>query len=220
VRCIAHRGFAETYPENTVEAVRSAYEHVDAVEVDVRRCGTGEPVVIHDETVDRVTDGSGRVEEFSPAELADLDVLASGERVPTLSEVLAVVPAGGELNVELKEDDLATDVLAAGDDADVDLMISSASAAVLRSARDAGADRLAYLSAEDEADGILNTARTVDCTAIHPHWQLCVDQFVERAHDADMAVNAWTVPSRHDAESLAYVGVDGVIVDRPAVCPD
>jgi glycerophosphoryl diester phosphodiesterase len=219
VRCIAHRGFAETYPENTVAAVRSAYEAVDAVEVDVRRCGSDDLVVVHDETVDRVTDASGAVADYTAEELLGMDVLGSGEGVPTLSRVLSTVPDGRECCLELKESGIAADALAAADSAGVSPQIASFSADVLDEAADAGAGRLAYLSAEDDADGLLNVARTVDCSAVHPHWQLCVDEFVDRAHDAGFDVNAWTVPSRHDATALDYVGVDGIITDRPAVCP-
>jgi glycerophosphoryl diester phosphodiesterase len=220
VRCIAHRGFAETYPENTVAAVRAATERVNAVEVDVRRCGSGELVLAHDEAVDRVTDATGRVEEFTSDELASLDVLGSGEGIPTLSAALDAVESGVELNVELKEAGLAADALASADDAGVEVLVSSFGPSVLREARDAGAERVAYVSAEDDETGILNVARTEDCTAVHPHWQLCVDDFVERAHDTGLDVNAWTVPSVHDARALEYVGVDGVIVDRPEVCPE
>lgn len=220
MRCIAHRGFAETYPENTVAAVRAAFDHVDMVEVDVRRCGSGEPVVVHDETVDRISERTGEVVDFDSDELATLDVLGSGEGVPTLEAVLDAVPPGGELNLELKEPGVAAAALDAASDAGVDVLVSSFSADVLREARDAGCRRTAYISAEKDEDGILNVARELECTALHPHWQLCVDEFVERAHDAGIAVNAWTVPSRHDADALGTVGVDGIIVDRPEVCLD
>ncbi|WP_336003017.1 glycerophosphodiester phosphodiesterase [Halorientalis halophila] len=219
MRCIAHRGFAETYAENTAAAVRSAADHTDAVEVDVRQCGSGEPVVIHDETVDRVTDETGRVDEFTAAELAALDVLGSGEGVPTLSTVLDAVPDGVELVLDCKESGVAAAAVDAATDAGVPVVVSSFSVEILREASEAGAERLAYLSVENGEKGPINVARDLDCVAIHPHWQLCVDEFVERAHDAGLTVNAWTVPSKHDAEALDHVGVDGVIVDRPAVCP-
>ncbi|MFB6165982.1 MAG: glycerophosphodiester phosphodiesterase [Haloarculaceae archaeon] len=220
MRCIAHRGFAETNPENTLAAVRDASGVADGVEVDVRRCGSGDLVVIHDASVDRVTDATGRVADFTADELADLDVLGSGEGVPTLAAVCEAIPGDVELNVELKERGLAAEALDAADDAGVDVLVSSFLVEALREAADAGADRLAYLTEEDGRDGILNVARTEGCTAVHPHWQLCVDDFVDRAHEAGLTVNAWTVPSRHDAEALDHVGVDGVIADRPAVCLD
>jgi glycerophosphoryl diester phosphodiesterase len=218
VRCIAHRGFAEVNPENTVTAVRSAADHADAVEVDVRRCGSGDLVVIHDESVDRVTDGSGRVADLTADELGALAVLDADEGIPTLTSVLEAVPEGVELVLDLKEAGIAADALTRADEAGVDVLVSAFSVEILDEATDAGADRLAYLAAEGDEQGMLNVARDLGCEAIHPHWQLCVDAFVDRAHDADLEVNAWTVPSRHDTEALAHVGVDGVIVDRPDVC--
>jgi len=94
MRCIAHRGFAGEYAENTVGAVASAADIADWVEVDVRRCGTGELVVVHDETVDRVTDSTGEVAELSQAELAQLNVLRKRWGIPTLAEVLEVPALG------------------------------------------------------------------------------------------------------------------------------
>lgn len=218
MRCIAHRGFAETHPENTVTAVRAAADSADAVEIDVRRCASGELVAVNDQTVDRVTGASGRVTDYTAADLADMSVLGSGDGIPTLSAVIGTVPDGTELNLELKERGTAGDALAAADDAGVAVWVSSFTPAILREAREVGAERVAYLSSEDDGADVLTTALADGCTAVHPHWQLCVDDFVERAHDAGLAVNAWTVPSRHDAEALADVGVDGVIVDRPTVC--
>ena len=220
MRCIAHRGFAETYPENTVEGIRSAADHTDVIEIDVRRSGSDDLVVIHDETVDRVTGYSGRVGDLSTDELAALDVLDAGEGVPTFASVLDATPDGVELVLDLKEGGLAADALAQARDAGVEILVSSFSVDILDEASDAGADRLAYLAAEGDEQGMLNVARDLGCTAIHPHWQLCVDEFVDRAHDAGLDVHAWTVPSRHDAEALSNVGVDGVIVDRPAVCEE
>lgn len=219
MRCIAHRGFAERHPENTVAAVRAASEHADTIEIDLRRCGSGEPVVIHDATVDRVTDGSGAVADLSAETLADLDVLGSGEGVPTFDAVLEAIPEAVVLNTELKEEGLAADVLDAADNAGVDLLVSSFEPSVLTETREVSGGDLAYLTAA-ETEPAIEQARDLDCTAIHPHWQLCLDDFVESAHDADLAVNAWTVPSRHDATALAHVGVDGIVVDRPDVCPD
>jgi len=215
VRCIAHRGFAETYPENTVAAVRAADEHTDHVELDVRRCGSGELVAIHDAAVDRVTDGTGRVADRSRAALADLDVLGSGEGIPTLAAVFEAAPAM-EFVLDLKESGLAADALELADDYGVSVTLSAFEVEVLEAAADAGAS-LAYLVEADGARAGIETATALGCTAIHPHWTACVDEFVAAAHDHGLSVNAWTVPSRRDASALDHVGVDGLIVDRPEV---
>ena len=124
MRLIAHRGFAGERPENTLSAVRRAVESADAVEVDARRCASGEVVVVHDETVDRVTDGTGPVDERTREELAVLSVLGSDEGVPTLGEVAAAIPDGVGLVLELKEAGIAEDALAAVAGVD-DLVVSS-----------------------------------------------------------------------------------------------
>jgi hypothetical protein len=83
----------------------------DAVAVDVRRCGSGDLVVVQDATVDRVTNREGAVVDMTAAELVALDVLGSGEGVPALDRVLDA--AAAPVNLELKERGWAADVLAA-----------------------------------------------------------------------------------------------------------
>jgi len=213
--CIAHRGFAETYPENTLTAVRTATEAgADAVEVDVRRCGSGELVVVHDEAVDRVTDGTGRVGELSLPALRTLDVLETGAGVPTLADVLeaAAVP----LNVELKERGLAADALERADEADADPLFSALDPAVVEAVRERGGDAAPLLF---EAPGdALDRARRLDCVAVHPHHTLCDSEFVAQTHEAGLAVNAWTVRSPETAADLATAGVDGLVADAPGYC--
>ncbi|MFN4214948.1 glycerophosphodiester phosphodiesterase [Exiguobacterium sp.] len=99
----AHRGYSAKYPENTLKAFEAAFPHADGIELDVQLSKDGRLVVIHDETVDRTTDGSGYVKDMT---LRQLRLLRSGgERIPTLEEVLALVaPHDITLNVELKTD--------------------------------------------------------------------------------------------------------------------
>jgi glycerophosphoryl diester phosphodiesterase len=218
VRCIAHRGFAGTYPENTVTAVRRAAEDgADVVEVDLRRCGSGEVVVIHDETVDRVTDGSGAVADHSAGELGELDVLDTGEGVPTLDEVFSAVPGSVTLNLELKEIGLAADALSTAAAHDSDVLVSSFHPGPLREAAAVGTAPLAVLFADD-ADEALDAARRLDCDAVHPHWECCTAALVDRAHDADFRVNAWTARSVGAAAKVASVGADGLVSDAPEFC--
>lgn len=216
---IAHRGFAGVHPENTLAAVRAASEVADAVEVDVRRCGSGELVVIHDETVDRVTDGTGRVDDLTLAELGDLDVLGSGEGVPALSEVLRAVPDGVGVNVELKEAGTAVDALDLVRRLHRNAWVAAFSPDVLAACREAapGVPRASLTAAG--GDGALETALDLDCAYIHPAIEACEADLVRAAHAAGLAVNAWTVTDRSEAEPLAVLGIDGLIADRPAVRP-
>jgi glycerophosphoryl diester phosphodiesterase len=216
VRLIAHRGFAAVHPENTVRAVRAAAEVADLVEVDVRRCGSGELVLCHDETVDRVTDETGPVSEHTLAELHDLDVLDSGEPIPTLSAVLDAVPPDVGLLVECKEAAVAPDVVALAAGRDVDVVVTSFDTAALERAATAGEFPLAYTFARDPR-AALSTAQELDCVAVHPHHELCDAAFVRRAHALGLSVHAWTVADVPTAGRVAAAGVDGVIADAPGV---
>jgi glycerophosphoryl diester phosphodiesterase len=132
---IAHRGYAAEAPENTIAALRRAGRRADGVELDVRRCGSGELVVVHDATVDRVTDGTGRVADHSLAELQALDVLDSGESIPRLDAALAAVPDDVMVNVELKETGVAADAVATLQGVANPVLVSSFSETALREVR-------------------------------------------------------------------------------------
>lgn len=212
MRLIAHRGFAALYPENTLAAVTRAAEVADVVEVDVRRCGSGELVVIHDATVDRVTDGTGRVADLTLAELSELSVIGSGEPVPTLSAVLEAIPPAVGVNVELKERGLVGDAVVALSTVDNDALVSSFDPAVLEAVGDGAPTAYLYV---DDPEGV-ERAVDLDCAALHPHHQRCIGtDLVARAHDAGLSVHAWTVASAVTAKALGGAGVDGIIADRP-----
>lgn len=214
-RVFAHRGCAGQYPENTLAAVRQTAPHVDAVEVDVRQCASGELVVFHDPDVSRVTGGTGSVAEMRYADLAALEVLDSGEPVPLLSDLLAATPDDLLVNVELKTAGIANAALRDANRVANPVLFSSFSTTALRELREAdpGA-RLGVLCSSDP-DAALRTARAVDAEAVHPSIRLCDETgVVAAAHDEELAVNAWTVETGADAERLRAAGVDGLITDR------
>ncbi|MFC3747866.1 glycerophosphodiester phosphodiesterase [Paenibacillus sp. GCM10012306] len=108
--CVAHRGFSGKAPENTLAAVRMALElpFVRWMEIDVQLSRDGVPVVIHDYTLDRTTNGHGKVREMTWESIRRLDAggwkgrAFRGEKVPSLDEVLTLVSGKIHLNIELK----------------------------------------------------------------------------------------------------------------------
>lgn len=110
VHVVAHRGYPTVAPENTLPAFTAALEAgATIVEFDVRCTRDGVPVVIHDRTVNRTTDGTGQVWDLTAGQIAGLDAGArfgpefAGTRVPTLAETLDLLaPAKAELLVEIK----------------------------------------------------------------------------------------------------------------------
>ena len=115
---IAHRGDAAECPENTIPAFRAAVEKgAEMVELDEWRCKTGELVVMHDGSVDRTTDGKGRIADLTLGEIKSLDAgskkswLYAGERVPTIEQALGCFPKSGILlNIHCKTGSAAPEI--------------------------------------------------------------------------------------------------------------
>ncbi|MFD1514999.1 glycerophosphodiester phosphodiesterase [Halomarina rubra] len=225
MQVIGHRGCADRAPENTRLAVRRAAAHVDMVEIDVRRCGSGELVVCHDDRLRRLTGARGRVSETAYARLESLRVLDSDESIPLLAALLADVPDAVGVNVELKHAGMAGDLLAVLDGVANDVLVSSFEPAALQEVRAVSDLPLGYLFHQelkrlgrDWRHGLAR-ARTLDCAALHPSVGLCTDSSdrIARAQEEGFAVNVWTVARPATARRLREMGVDGLIVDDWAV---
>lgn len=215
-RLIAHRGFAGRYPENTLTAFRAAAADAAMVELDVRRCLTGEAVVIHDARLDRVTDRTGRVDATPYEALADADVLGTGEGVPLLSDVFEILPSEVGVNVELKTPratEAALDVAAAYDH---EVIVSSFDPNALRQAR-TQADFPTGLLYSEEVTSPVEWATELDCSYLHPPKTVTNRSLVRRARDAGLRVNVWTVENAAEAALLRTAGPDGLITDVPDV---
>jgi glycerophosphoryl diester phosphodiesterase len=108
---IGHRGAAGYAPENTLSAFDYAIKRgVDMIEFDVWQCASGELVVFHDAKVDRLTDGRGYITSYTLDELQQLTVLGC-EKIPTLVEVLDFVDRRVKMYIEIKDSDIAYDIL-------------------------------------------------------------------------------------------------------------
>jgi len=211
MRVICHRGCPAHGPENTVEAVRQAADHVDMVEIDVQRCGSGEIVVFHDTTLNRLTGERGAVATTPWETLRTLTVGDSEARIPLFSSFLRAVPADLGINVELKHAGMAADLLAIASGADNELLFSSfipqATAALTGSGFPLG--HLFY----EGWDAELDAARSLGCDYVHPSAGLVDGDRVARAHERGFAVVPWDVPDAGTVERFREFGVDGVIVD-------
>lgn len=99
---IGHRGAADLAPENTLKSIQTALDsHVDMIEIDISLCKSGEAVVMHDDKVDKLTDGKGYICDFTLEELKKLDA-GDGEKIPTLGEVIDLIDSRCPLNIEIK----------------------------------------------------------------------------------------------------------------------
>ena len=219
MRPIAHRGCLTQYPENTLSAFRGCAPSVEMIETDVRRCGSGELVIFHDDTLDRVTDTTGEVASTPMAELEEVSVLGSGESIPTLTEVFEAVPEDVGLNLELKGRDVAAETVAAAEGYDHEVVVSSFYPDDVAAARDAGAETVAHLFyAEEPADfdvgAALDAAADLDCEYVHPDVDSCLEtEVVREARDRGFGVNAWTAETESAILKLRDLGVDGAVIN-------
>jgi glycerophosphoryl diester phosphodiesterase len=218
MRLIAHRGFDEQYSANTVAAVEQAVPQADMIELDIRRCASGELVVAHNPLVDIGIDGVDEVDELTASELAALDA-HNGEGIQTLEAVLEAIPSDVGVNLELKAPEITDQALAMAESIPHEVIISSFDAEALEGVHpdENGNVELGYVLGTTLGDS-LEIALELDCAFVHPNAWLCLlTGVVADAHDAGLAVNAWTVNSRPAAWALERRGVDGVIASSPHV---
>ena len=235
---VAHRGAAAHAPENTLAAFQAAVElHADAIELDVTLSRDGQIVVIHDDTVDRTTDGRGRVADMPYHDLKYLDAGSkfgarfSGERIPLLSQVFEAVGRRVLINIELKN----LKVRGAGlEQAVIDLIrrhdlierviLSSFNPLSLMSVKRL-APRLAcgLLYSPDEVF-FLSRAWLAPfiphLDARHPRHDQITPQAVKSFHARGQRVFVWTVNDQATARRLIAAGVDGLIGDDPVLLRD
>ena len=224
---IAHRGASAHAPENTLGAFALAMQQrADGIELDVKRCASGEVVVLHDHTVDRTTNGTGTVESLTLAQLRALDA-GAGERIPTLDEVLDLIePEPGFLiNIEITNYDTPRDGL----ENEVVRLVqrrSFASRTLYSSFNHMLVRRLAALQ-PDVPRAVLYWPegpawiRNVWLSPLirhefrHPQFGMVTPQSIRRMHAAGRRVNVWTVNEEADIRRVAALGVDGIIGDSP-----
>ena len=243
---IGHRGCAGEVPENTLASfARGAADGAVVIETDVHLTRDGVPVLLHDDDVARVSDGSGPVRELSFAEICALDAgfrfiaadgsapfRGAGLRIPSLGEALASLP-GMRFNLELKEDrpEIAERVLAvirAADREELSLVTSGDDALMekLRAAvRSSGARVALGASTGDVARFALaaragttppGAALALQIPAEFAGRPLVTPELVAAAHAHGIHVHVWTINDPREIADLIALGVDGVISDFPA----
>lgn len=221
---IGHRGAAGYEPENTLRGFEAAVAlGADMVELDVHLCASGELVVIHDETVDRTTGGSGAVAGMTLRELKALDA-GKGEALPMLGEVFSALRGRVGVNIELKGEGTAEPVhgflrrLDAGWRMS-DVLVTSFDWEMLGRVRELSDEvRVGPLVYEDLAQA-LTIASELAAYSVNPYHGKIDAGYVAEAHGAGLRVYPWTVNEPGDIARVLGFGVDGVISDFPDRVP-
>jgi glycerophosphoryl diester phosphodiesterase len=212
---LAHRGDWRRAPENTIAAFLAALDvpGCDGLELDVRAAARGVPVVIHDETLERVQGVPGRVGEMTVDELAR-------HGVPTLEEVLAAIPRRAFLDVELKGDPGrgAVDALTAGRGPGLErAVVSSFAPGTLERVGRLAPSWPRWLNTHDLEPATIALAAGLECRGIAAEWRAIDARSVARAADAGLEVAAWTVRRRPTYGRLERLGVVAICAEGRAL---
>lgn len=220
---IGHRGRPGNprYGENTPLSFDLAFRAgATGIEYDVRKAQDGQLVVIHGDTLDHTTNGTGKVSDYTYKELCDFDA-GYGEHIPLFEDMLYRYHERGFQNVEIKEKGIAEKILDI-----IECFVPSDPKDILVSSFDW--DELyvfrrtiipvALLADTDTVntfteEGFIHEALERSTSAINPHFTAVTQSLVELAHKAGLKVYPWTVNEEADIARMKELGVDGIISD-------
>lgn len=229
-RLIAHRCGGALAPENTLAGLRVAARlGVKAVEFDAMLSRDGVPVLMHDETLERTTNGCGRVAELSLAELSTLDAgvrhhpAYAGEPLPTLAAALTLCDELGlAVNLEIKPSagqDASTGnavaAVAATRVPHAGLILSSFSAAALAAAAATAPELPRALLVETLPADWMSCLQQQACIALHADAATLDHDLARAVMAAGVPLACYTVNRRSEADALFAMGVSAVFSDRP-----
>jgi glycerophosphoryl diester phosphodiesterase len=237
---ISHRGANQIAPQNTLEAFkRSILFHVDGFETDVHLTKDEIPVICHNYTVDKTSNGKGEISSHTLDELRDMDFGSyfhhsyKGTKMPTLDEFLSLLEKATFkiLNIEIKSPKdknyrIVGKVLESVKEHGLydKLLVSSFDPEVLVDVKEEdescktgflySPDKLLALKMWNKA---VDFAKSIGADALHPHQVYVSKEYVEEAHENNIMVNPWTVNKQKDIIKMVEYGVDGIITDVPNI---
>lgn len=231
--CIAHRGVKECYPENSLVSFQAALnENAQMIELDVALSADRQLVVIHDETLDRTTNGKGKVREKRFEELRGLDAGAwfdprfKSEKIPTLQEVVDLVDKRSVLNIEIKKeyfeasDSVNTierqvlDLIEDNDLLDYSIVSSFQIKYLQRLRKLEPKLNLAFISLEPVDQGRLDGCLDLGALSWNAWHETLSKEHVKMIHNAGLKAFSFTVQTMEEFEKVRELGVDGVFADN------
>ncbi len=230
---IGHRGYPARFPENTLAAFEGAIQSgCDMIELDVTLTKDRRVVVIHDDTLDRTTNGRGLVRDHTLDEIKRLDAGSwfddrfAGQRVPELSEVTALTAGRCRVNIEIKTSAFDADYPADAIERQVAALVEATGAMdrvivssfdpriLKRIAAIEAPPPLAFISEHPLDSGVLDFLLAIKAFSYHPRFTSLDRGQLEQLHAAGLKVFPWTINTRKEAEELLALGVDGLICNE------
>ncbi|MFH1540128.1 MAG: glycerophosphodiester phosphodiesterase family protein [bacterium] len=224
---IAHRGASGYAPENTIAAFKRAIElGADMYELDCYLTKDGEIVVIHDDDVERTTNGSGKVSELTLGEIKKLDAGSwfgeefAGESVPTLREALDLAKGKILVNIEIKEAGFEKQTVELVEELEMveDVMVTGFDHSVIKKIKDMNPKiKTGALVKDITPEEIETEILKLNTDAINPRYIAVNKKLVKAAHEHGLEVNPYTVNDVLAMKMQINSGVDGIITNYPDV---
>jgi len=228
VKVIAHRGFSSKYPENTIIAFKKATEiGVDEIEFDVKLTKDGYCVIIHDETLERTTNGKGKINEVTLREIRKLDAGDwfspdyKGIKIPTLEEAIENIPEKVELNIHAQAHPLVTQKI-------VSTLLNYGRIKTCYIAIDPGEIplareicpqvRLCNMRYQTNPEKYIEETKKWECERLQffaPAYKI-TRELIEKAHSYGIFVNVFYADTEEEMRKLIEYRVDGILTN----CPD
>ena len=219
---MGHRGAAGYADENTLASFKKAIElKVDAIELDIRKCKTGELVVIHDEAVERTTNGKGLVAEKTLNEIKSLQTQNS-EKIPTLQEALNTIDKQTKVSIHLKEKGLSEQLFRL-----IEKYVTEQgwqySDFIIESFSHKELSNFHNLNQNIELVLLLNWTRIIPLkfvrkekiSVLGTQFRSLSKRFVSKAHEENLKVLTWGANEQKSIDKVKNLGVDYIISDFP-----
>ncbi|MCD0473400.1 glycerophosphodiester phosphodiesterase [Flavobacterium sp. EDS] len=219
---IAHRGARGYEPENTLKAFQKALDlHADGIELDVHLSSDDHIIVIHDETIDRTTNGKGFVNTLSLQELKEFRI-ENKLQIPTLPEVFDLINQQCFINIELKGQGTADAVVAL-----IELyvseknwnynsfIVSSFEWDFLQRINNLNSEISIGVLTETDIDSAITFAESIKAKAIHPDFNLLNKENAIQIKEKGFQIFPWTINEKEDIARIKTYNINGIISDFP-----
>ncbi|KYM44467.1 glycerophosphodiester phosphodiesterase [Fusobacterium necrophorum] len=234
MKVFAHRGASGYAPENTLAAIKKAIEQgADGIEIDIQFTKDCKIVVFHDWKINRTSNGKGYVYDLNFEELRALEIGSwygdeyRKEKIPTLEEILELIPENMMLNIEIKDisrghrgiEESMLKILKKFPNLKNNIIVSSFHHSIIQRLQELAPEiKLALLTASDLVDiESYFKNNKLDCFSYHPEVNLITSKTVDILHKMGVKVFVWTINTEEDFLYVHSIGVDGIITNYPDI---
>ena len=221
---VGHRGAMGHVLENTIESVQKAIElNVDGIEIDVFKSKTGELVVYHDPFLSRLSNSNAFIEQISLDSIKKIELIG-GYFIPTLKEIVDIIPEKIFLNIELKGQDTAFETnkiiinyLNSYNFPVSKFIISSFKWDELKKIRSFNKDIPIAILVDSlyKIDDAIKLAKQINAVALNPNKEFITKEIVNKIQSKNIKVYPYTINTRRNIRKMRSMGVDAIITDYP-----